>query len=148
MRGGPSFHSRPAAPLHQSPADRPSRNRPPAFRLFHLDFTSTSHKFNLFQIDTVVAPHLDRLALERFVHAVLGDRASPGQAMSLRETSRWREALGDHPTRLTRIAANTLPLRFRAMPLPPPRRARATSVENPFASFYESRRKISLETDD
>jgi hypothetical protein len=34
------------------------------------------------------------------------------------------------------------------MPLPPPRRARTTSAENPFASFYESRRKISLEADD
>jgi hypothetical protein len=34
------------------------------------------------------------------------------------------------------------------MTLPPPRRARTTSAENPFASFYESRRKISLETDD
>jgi hypothetical protein len=33
------------------------------------------------------------------------------------------------------------------MPLPPPRRVRTTSAENPFASFYESRRKISLETD-
>jgi hypothetical protein len=34
------------------------------------------------------------------------------------------------------------------MPLPPPRRARTPSAENPFASFYESRRKIRLETDD
>ncbi len=34
------------------------------------------------------------------------------------------------------------------MPHPPPRRARTTTAENPFASFYESRRKISLETDD
>jgi hypothetical protein len=34
------------------------------------------------------------------------------------------------------------------MPHPPPRRARTTSAENPFASFYESRRKLSLEADD
>lgn len=34
------------------------------------------------------------------------------------------------------------------MPHSPPRRARTTTAENPFASFYESRRKISLETDD
>jgi hypothetical protein len=34
------------------------------------------------------------------------------------------------------------------MSLPPPRRARTTSAENPFASFYESRRKLSLEADD
>jgi hypothetical protein len=30
----------------------------------------------------------------------------------------------------------------------PARRVRTTDAENPFASFYESRRKISLETDD
>lgn len=34
------------------------------------------------------------------------------------------------------------------MSLPPPRRARTTSAENPFASFYERRRKLSLEADD
>jgi hypothetical protein len=34
------------------------------------------------------------------------------------------------------------------MSLPPPRRARTTGAENPFASFYESRRKLRLEADD
>jgi hypothetical protein len=37
------------------------------------------------------------------------------------------------------------PHRFTAAPA---RRARTTTAENPFASFYESRRKISLDADD
>src|SRR5690349_5687327 len=71
-----------------------------------------------------------------------------------------RTALGDVQRGSPHRSEHPLPPRFRAMQHPPPRQhrivggvhaardSRTAADENPFASFYESRRKISLETDD